>query len=105
MALNPPLSNQGIPFRLESEYILLERKGIQIEVSLPQKSKLSGKGRIYLTTGRLTFVNDNYRKENFKAFDMPIALLSKYEFKQPVFGSNYLSFDCKSIIRSTPGVA
>ena len=29
MALNPPLNNNGTPFRLESEYILVERRGME----------------------------------------------------------------------------
>lgn len=60
MALNPPLNRNGTPFRLEREYILVERKGMEAEVKVKGMSKLSGKGTIYVTTARMIFVNKNY---------------------------------------------
>lgn len=105
MALNPPLSNQGVPFRLQDEFVLVERKGMDIEVKVPNMSKLSGKGTLYLTTARLIFVNKNFTSDKFKAMDMPVAMMSHVDFKQPVFGSNYLMFTCKPLFNLLPGEA
>ncbi len=60
MALNPPISHNGIPYRIENEYMLLKRKGVKIEIEIPGKSKLKDKGMLYLTSGRLTFVNNQF---------------------------------------------
>ena len=105
MALNPPINNLGIPFRLEDEYVLVERKGMHIEVKVHGMSKLSGKGKTYLTSARLIFVHKNYKTDKFKAIDMPVALMGKVDFKQPVFGSNYLKFKCKPLFNMLPGEA
>ena len=105
MALNPPVSNEGVPFRLQDEFVLIERKGMSIEVKVPNMSKLSGKGKIYLTTARMIFVNKDYKNDKFKSIDMPIAMMGKVDFKQPVFGSNYLKYTCKPLFNLLPGVA
>ena len=46
MALNPPISQSGVPLRLEEEYILLERDGIEIEIKVSGMKKLTGKGKV-----------------------------------------------------------
>lgn len=81
MALNPPLNNNGTPFRLESEYILIERRGMEAQVKVKGMKKLGGKGTVYLTTARMIFVNKNYKDDEFKAIDMPVALIKKPDFK------------------------
>jgi hypothetical protein len=105
MAVNPPISEQGVPFRLQDEYVLLERRGAEIEIKIPNKSSLTAKGKIFLTTARLVFVSKNFTTDKFKSFDMPIISLSRIEFKQPVFGSNYLQFQCRPINATLPQVA
>ena len=105
MALNPPLTPQGTPFRLENEYLLIERRGIEIELVCQGMSKLSAKGVIYLTTARLLFVNKNFERDSFKAVDIPVANMSGTDFKQPIFGSNYLSFTLKPLFNFLPAPA
>ena len=61
MALNPPLNQNGTPFRLENEYILAERKGMEIEVKVKKMNKLSAKGIIYITTARMIFVSKDFK--------------------------------------------
>ena len=102
MALNPPVSLAGQPFRLENEYILAERPGMAVEVEAPNMSKLSAKGRVFLTTARLVFVNADFRTAAFKSLDLPVAHLSQIDFKQPVFGSNYLQFRCRPFLNLLP---
>ena len=60
MALNPPINRNGTPFRLDGEYILVERKGIELECKIPTMKKLTGKGILYVTTRRMIFVNKNF---------------------------------------------
>jgi hypothetical protein len=102
MALNSPLSPNGIPFRLNEEFILLERPGMDIQIKMNGRSTIAGKGRVYLTTGRMVFVNDAYLTDKFKSFDMPIAFLVKPKFEQPIFGANYLQFTVKPISHTLP---
>lgn len=44
MALNPPQLADGTPTRLQGEYFVLNRKGIEFEVNIPGYGKKSGKG-------------------------------------------------------------
>jgi hypothetical protein len=93
MALNPPLTATLEPFRVDSnEVFILQRKGIDFEVKVDTLGKMSGKGILVLTTNRIVLINTkNMAKSDFKAFDVPLALLFKEKFNQPIFGANYLS--------------
>lgn len=47
MALNPPISLDGLPFRLEGEYFMLERKNIESEFKIEGfGGKRAGKGKV-----------------------------------------------------------
>jgi hypothetical protein len=35
MALNPPISLSGLPLRVDGEFLLLERKNIEVEFNIP----------------------------------------------------------------------
>jgi hypothetical protein len=84
MALNPPISPQGIPLRVEGESFLLERKSMEIEVKIDSNKewgKKTGKGKVYLTSCRLVFVNEKFHSSDFKSFDIPLIYLSKEKFE------------------------
>jgi hypothetical protein len=55
-----------------------------------------------LTTCRIVAV---HKKTNslFKSFDIPLGLLKNEEFKQPIFGANYISGVCKPLFNLLPG--
>lgn len=55
-----------------------------------------------LTTCRIVCVN-NDKKSLFKCFDLPLALIYKESFKQPIFGSNYIGGYCKPLLNTLPG--
>lgn len=55
-----------------------------------------------LTTARLVCVNKDF-KSKFKCFDIPLALIIKESFEQPIFGSNYLYCVCKPLLNLLPG--
>ena len=54
-----------------------------------------------LTSVRVICLND--KKSAFKAFDLPLSLISNEGFGQPIFGANYLYGTCKPLLNSLPG--
>jgi hypothetical protein len=46
MALNPPLTGQGEPFRIEGEHFIMQRKGIEFEVKVEGLGKMKGTGMV-----------------------------------------------------------
>jgi len=44
-------------------------------------------------------------KSDFKAFDVPLALMFKEKFNQPIFGANYISCTTKPLFNSLPNDA
>ena len=46
MALNPPLTNEGFPIRLDGEYFLLEREDIEFDSYIDNGGRRSGKGKV-----------------------------------------------------------
>ncbi len=45
----------------------------------------------------------NKKNSAFKAFDLPLSLISNEGFAQPIFGANYLHGTCKPLLNSLPG--
>ena len=54
-----------------------------------------------LTSARVICLNE--KNSAFKAFDLPLALISNEDFQQPIFGANYLCGTCKPLLNSLPG--
>ena len=54
-----------------------------------------------LTSCRVICLNQN--SSAFKAFDLPLSLISEEGFYQPIFGANYLYGDCQPLLNSLPG--
>lgn len=46
MALNPPVTSQGIPLRVEGEFFVLQRKDMEIEVKIDNMGKYGAKGKV-----------------------------------------------------------
>lgn len=44
MALNPPLTDFGEPCRVEGEFFIMKRKGIEFEIKVQKGNKYTGKG-------------------------------------------------------------
>ncbi|KAM3146737.1 hypothetical protein pb186bvf_001267 [Paramecium bursaria] len=103
MAFNPPVTQQGVPLRVDQEHFMLFRKDMECEVKIENMGKYTAKGKIYLTSCRIVFVNDKFQKETFKSFDFPLAYLTNEKFQQPVFGSNYLEGDVAPLYNLLPG--
>lgn len=54
-----------------------------------------------LTSARVICINE--KNSAFKAFDLPLSLISNEGFDQPIFGANYLHGTCKPLLNSLPG--
>lgn len=54
-----------------------------------------------LTSARVICLNE--KNSAFKAFDLPLSLISNEGFAQPIFGANYLHGTCKPLLNSLPG--
>ena len=80
MALNPPLTPAGDPCRVEGEYFILSRKGMEFSLNIDGMGKKKGKGHMVLTTARMVLINDK-RGSGFDAFDIPLAFLFNEKFK------------------------
>ena len=89
MALNPPVLADRTPAPVTGEYMVLVRKDIEAEISLENKTKYKGKGKLFLTTVRMVFVNE--KNNDMISFDVPIDLMTNEKFNQPIFGANYIS--------------
>lgn len=44
MSLNPPLTENGIPYRVDGEFFIMKRKGIEFEIKVTNGNKYKGKG-------------------------------------------------------------
>lgn len=100
MAVNPPLTSSGVPVSVVGETYLLERDNVELRIKGigGDITKGKAKGKLYLTTKRICFVNK--RPEKLKmitnaggwfAFDIPLMLMRRTSFNQPIFGCNNLS--------------
>lgn len=82
------------------ERILIYYDGVEFSVDpdLPNSIfKGHKKGRIYLTSHRVVFINKN-QNDTFKSFSMPFYCLRNLDIEQPVFGANYI----KGQVRAEP---
>ena len=46
MSLNPPLNENGEPFRIEGEHFILQRKAIDFEIKIDGLGKFKGSGLV-----------------------------------------------------------
>ena len=46
MSLNPPLNSYGDPLRVEGEFFVMKRKGMEFEFKVDGGGKYSGKGTV-----------------------------------------------------------
>lgn len=103
MALNSGLTPDGIPLRVEGETFLMERDFCEAEINIPTLQQIKAKGKIFITTARMVFVNARHQVESFKAYDVPHACIINEKFTQPVFGSNYYTGEVRPLNGLLPG--
>jgi hypothetical protein len=101
MALNPPvMSVGGQPMGLWGETFILLRQNVHVKLDRPgAPHALTGKGTLYVSTLRCCLVFSQL-VDGVHAFDLPLqGLVGTPEFKQPVFGANYL----EGLVAPVPG--
>ncbi|KAI5117876.1 hypothetical protein M0805_006578 [Coniferiporia weirii] len=111
MALNwTMLSRDRSPVPLPNETtIMTVDDGAEITLSIPSNTplpqgatpgdsgtakRLKAIGRMYLTDQRLIFIAPTFNA-TFDSLSVPLASVLSTSFEQPLFGSNYLTFDIK----------
>lgn len=97
MAFNPPLveipTGGFVPYMLfPNEVTLLKRTGIIFEGYATTGEKCKDEGFLYITSRRFVFVRKGKPSPNSSWFsvELPIVLTSQHQFKQPIFGANYM---------------
>jgi hypothetical protein len=61
MALNPPLDPQGNPCRVNGEYFILKRTGVEFEFKVSGGNKYTGKGRV----NKIIIINNNFIDDSY----------------------------------------
>ena len=103
MTTNILLNETGTePIRTDDEYFILKRNDIQYRILLESKTQYTGEGYIILTTNRLVIMPTR-QNTHFKAIEIPLNKIYQEEFKQPLFGKNYLTAKCSPIFSSQFG--
>ena len=103
MTTNILLNETGTePIRTDDEYFILKRNDIQYRILLESKTQYTGEGYIILTTNRLVIMPTR-QNTHFKAIEIPLNKIYQEEFKQPLFGKNYLTAKCSPIFSSPFG--
>ena len=91
MTTNVLLNELGTePLRFEEEYFILRRNNISYRISLEIGNQYDGEGDIILTSNRLVILIKK-QNTNFRAIEIPLNQIFEEEFKQPLFGKNYLT--------------
>ena len=90
------------PIRSEDEYFILKRNDISYRILLESKTQYTGEGYLILTSNRLV-IFPTKQNCHFKAIEIPLKQIYQEEFKQPLFGKNYLTAKCNPIFASSFG--
>ena len=103
MTNNVLLNETGTePIRLEDEYFILKRNDISYRILLESKTQYTGEGYLILTSKRLV-IFPKKQNTSFRAIEIPLNQIYQEEFKQPLFGKNYLTGKCTPIFASPFG--
>ena len=49
MALNPPVANNGVPFRVQGEVFLIMRENVECDIKIDGLGKYNATGRVWNT--------------------------------------------------------
>jgi hypothetical protein len=93
---NPPMVKDIItgalfPQPIVEELFLLRREGVSFEIKSASYGKLKGSGSFFLTNMRLVLYSESKASpKEFMAYQFFLSEIAEPNFKQPVFGANYL---------------
>ncbi|XP_037557812.2 WW domain-binding protein 2-like, partial [Dermacentor silvarum] len=90
MSLNTAHAPNGI-LLFTGEIILIYCNDVEVSFEGPDATKFKGakKGRLYLTTHRVIFIN-NRQSDFLRSFSFPFVNISNLSLEQPFFGANYI---------------
>lgn len=95
-SVNPPLVKDLLtgllfPQPYPGEVFLMRRDGVSFQAATAQYGKLSGSGSIHLSNTRLVFHSTvSGKPKEFVSYELLLSEISEPNFKQPIFGANYL---------------
>ncbi|CDJ42121.1 hypothetical protein, conserved [Eimeria tenella] len=96
MALNPVLAEDGsgklFPLPAAGEIFFLRRDNIGFRLRGPG-ANLKGSGCFFLSSSRIVFLRAGKVESHgssFSSCELPLHLMQQAQFKQPIFGANYL---------------
>ena len=103
MTTNILLNETGTePIRIEDEYFILKRNDISYSIITDLKSEFTGEGYLILSSTRLV-IFPLRQNSHFRAIEIPLNKIYQEEFKQPLFGKNYITAKCYAIFASPFG--
>ena len=103
MTTNILLNETGTePIRTEEEFFILKRNDISYRILSESKTQYTGEGYIILTSNRLV-IFPTRQNTHFRAIEIPLNKIYDEQFKQPLFGKNYLTGKCSPILASAFG--
>ena len=103
MTTNILLNETGTePIRTEEEFFILKRNDISYRILSESKTQYTGEGYIILTSNRLV-IFPTRQNTHFRAIEIPLNKIYDEQFKQPLFGKNYLTGKCSPIFASAFG--
>jgi len=88
-----------------NEVFVLRREAISFKIDGPD-GKFSASGVFFLTNYRIVFLKSGKVESHkgFSSFEIPMNLISNPDFKQPIFGANYMEGHVNPIITATSPV-
>ncbi|OEH77538.1 hypothetical protein cyc_02604 [Cyclospora cayetanensis] len=95
MALNPVLAEDAsgslFPLPQSGEVFFLKRASIGFKLKGPGVS-LKGNGSFFLSSQRIVFLKQGKVQTHgsFSSCELPLHLVQRAQFKQPIFGANYI---------------
>ena len=103
MSTNILLNEQGNePLRSENEYFILKRQDISYLILSQSGDKYVGEGSILITSNRLVLLPIK-QNTNIRAIEIPLNQIYEEEFKQPLFGKNYIKGKCRPFLQNQFG--
>lgn len=98
MSINNSHYGQNGVLLYNGEVILIYYDGVELELTPYVANALmkgKKKGRIYLTSHRIVFINKN-QNDILQSFSIPFMFMRCLEIEQPVFGANYIKGECRN---------
>ena len=101
MSTNVLLNEQGTePLRYDDEFFILKRNDITYRIE--SRIQYEGEGYLILTSNRLVIIPTK-QNANFRAIEIPLNQIYAEEFKQPLFGKNFIKGSCRPFFQSQFG--